>query len=103
MTIGVLVAALADRIRGLRISREVAPRERESRASSIPASTARGAIPVVAHAELLQATTKQPPRVFRAEPKIAATPPDRPRRGAREDVSQRTLDLSVVLALARGA
>lgn len=60
--VGVLAVALADRIRGLRASREPAPRDRARRAA---------AIPVVESADLLRATPpKQPPRAPRAEPKV---------------------------------
>ena len=65
VAIGVLAAALADRIRGLRISRDTAPRDRASRAPSVPAQPARTAIPVVEHAELLRSKPRPP----RAEPK----------------------------------
>ena len=77
VALGVLAAALADRIRGLRIARdarEAAPRERVSRATSVPAPPARPAIPVVEHAELLRSTPPKPPRAPRAEPKVAASP-----------------------------
>lgn len=54
VAIGVLAAAAADRIRGLRISREPAPRERSTRSQSPatqqerqPTQQARQAIPVV--------------------------------------------------------
>jgi hypothetical protein len=63
VALGVLAAALADRIRGLRISRETAPRERTSRAQSAPA-----VIPVVE----LTATKPRQPR----EPKAAQTSTD---------------------------
>ena len=65
VALGVIAAALADRIRGIRISRDV-PEPRPSRAQSAPA--ARSGIPVVETAELLRpATTK--PRAPRGEPK----------------------------------
>ena len=77
VALGVLAAALADRIRGLRIARdarEAVPRERASRASSVPAQPPRAVIPVVEHTELLRpAAPKQPPRTPRAEPKVAAS------------------------------
>ena len=74
VAIGVLAAALADRIRGVRISRdasESAPRERASRAASVPA--ARSVIPVVEHAELLRSTPApaKPSRAPRTESKSA--------------------------------
>lgn len=64
VAIGVLAAALADRIRGLRIAREAAPRERASRPQFAPA-----VIPVVEAAELLRATPAKP-RAPRAAPKV---------------------------------
>ena len=75
VALGVIAAALADRIRGLRISRDARdtiPRERVSRAPSVPAQPARAAFPVIEHAELLRGTPKQP-RGARAEPKVAAS------------------------------
>ena len=70
VAIGVLAAALADRIRGLRISRdarEAAPR----RAASVAAHSPRATIPVVEHSEYrgTPAPVKQP-RAPRAEPKV---------------------------------
>ena len=68
VALGVLAAALADRIRGLRVSRRDAePRERATRAPSVPAPpvpmhAARTTIPVVEAAE--------PPKQPKA-PKIA--------------------------------
>lgn len=50
VAIGVLAAALADRIRGLRVSRDAVPRERTNRAQVSPA-----AIPVIEPAEMLRA------------------------------------------------
>lgn len=73
VAIGVLAAALADRIRGLRISRDAAPRDRGDRAPSVPAQPARAAIPVVDHAELHRATPPKQPRPPRAEPKVVAS------------------------------
>ena len=72
VAIGVLAAALADRIRGLRISRdarEATPRA--SRAASVPAPSARASIPVVEHSEYrgMPAPAK-PPRAPRTEPKV---------------------------------
>jgi hypothetical protein len=68
VALGVLAAALADRIRGLRVSRETAPRERASRATSVPAQQERQAIPVV---ELPRATMPKQPKAPRTEPKVA--------------------------------
>lgn len=65
VAIGVLAAAAADRIRGLRISREPAPRERTSRAPSVPAQQERQAIPVI---DLPRATMPKQPKSPR-EPK----------------------------------
>lgn len=65
VAIGVLAAAAADRIRGLRISREAAPRERAPRAPSVPAQQERQAIPVV---ELPRPTVPKQPK---APPKAA--------------------------------
>jgi Holliday junction resolvasome RuvABC DNA-binding subunit len=65
VAIGVLAAALADRIRGIRASRETAPRERASRAPSVPAQSARQVIPVV---ELPRAPMPKQPKA-RPEPK----------------------------------
>ena len=69
VAIGVLAAALADRIRGLRVSRDaVAPRDRPSRVQSVHA-----AIPVVDSVELLRVTPAapaKPPRAPRAEAKV---------------------------------
>ena len=74
VAIGVLAAALADRIRGLRISRdarEAAPRERLSRAASVPAHSARASIPVVEHSEYRGTPAPgKPPRAPRTEPKV---------------------------------
>jgi hypothetical protein len=69
VAIGVLAAAAADRIRGLRISREPAPRERASRAPSAPAQQERQAIPVVELPPTAVATKPRQPR----ESKIAAS------------------------------
>lgn len=70
VAIGVLAAALADRIRGLRVSRRDAePRERAARAPSVPVHATRAAIPVV-DAELVQAVSPKP-RTPRPEPKVA--------------------------------
>jgi hypothetical protein len=72
VAIGVLAAALADRIRGLRISRDAATRERASRpAAPAPAQPARSSIPVVEHAEL-RSTPAKPLRAPRAESKVAS-------------------------------
>lgn len=72
VAVGVLAAALADRIRGLRVSREVAPRERASRAQGAPA-----AISVVDPGDLLRAAPAaapaKPPRAQRAESRSAAS------------------------------
>ena len=62
VALGVLAAAAADRIR-LRISREPAPRERTSRAPSVPAQQERQAIPVV---ELPRATLPKQPKAPKA-------------------------------------
>ena len=71
VALGVLAAALADRIRGLRISRDAAAsRERASRAPSVPAQPARGAIPVIEAAELRP--MPKHPKMPRAEPKVTA-------------------------------
>lgn len=70
VALGVLAAALADRLRGLRIARDArdaAPRERASREPSVPAQPARTAIPVVE-----QAPPPKPMRPSRPEPKVAA-------------------------------
>ena len=70
VTAGVLVSALADRVRGLRSSREAqAPRERASRAPSQPA--ARQAIQVEEAADLPRAAAVKP-RAPRVEPKAPA-------------------------------
>ena len=67
VAIGVLAAALADRIRGIKLAREAAPREpRTARTPSAPA-----AIPVV-DVELLRAAPAKPSRTPRPEPKVAA-------------------------------
>jgi hypothetical protein len=66
VAVGVLAAALAERLRGLRGTREVAPRERPSRAPA--AHSARTAIPVVETAELFRAPTPPKPQ-RRVEPK----------------------------------
>jgi hypothetical protein len=71
VAIGVLAAALADRIRGLRISRDAASRDRASRAPSVPVQPARTAIPVV------DAAPQRQPRV-RTEPKVANAAPASP-------------------------
>jgi hypothetical protein len=73
VAVGVLSSALADRIRGIKLSRETQPRERAGRAQSVAA-----AVPVVVPAELLRATPSvaaaKPPRVPRAESKpVVAT------------------------------
>ena len=79
VAIGVLAAALADRIRGVRIARdasEALPRERSangwrSRAVSGPAHAARTSIPVVEHAEYRSTPAPvKPPRAPRPEPKV---------------------------------
>ena len=64
---GVLAAALADRIRGLRVTRSVEPRERASRAPSVHA--ARTVIPVFEAAPLRSTPAK--PRASRVEPKVS--------------------------------
>jgi hypothetical protein len=64
VSVGVLVAALADRVRGLRAAREAAPRERASRAQSAPVG-----IHVVESAELLRSTPAAKPVRSRVEPK----------------------------------
>ena len=67
VSIGVLASALADRIRGLRVSREgYAPRERTSRATSVPVAP-----PVIPVMEVRSAPPK-PPRVPRSEPKATS-------------------------------
>jgi hypothetical protein len=72
VSIGVLVASLADRVRGQRGPREAAPRERASRAQSTPA-VAHAAIQVVETAELLRsAPAVKPVRATRVESKPAA-------------------------------
>lgn len=73
VAIGVLAAALADRIRGLRISRDTAPRDRGNRAPSVPAQPARATIPVVEAAELHRGTPPKQQRAPRPEPKVAAS------------------------------
>ena len=76
VALGVLAAALADRIRGLRVSREAreaAPRDRAGRAPSVPAQPPRAAIPVVEHAELLRPAAPKQPRTPRSEPKVTAS------------------------------
>ena len=70
VALGVLAAALADRLRGLRIARDArdaAPRERASREPSVPAQPTRSAIPVVE-----QAPPPKPLRSSRPEPKVTA-------------------------------
>ena len=75
VALGVLAAALADRIRGLRVSRRDAePRERAARALSVPAQ---GRPPVPMHAAhtaipVIEMSPKQP-RVPRPEPKVTAS------------------------------
>jgi len=70
VAVGVLSAALADRIRGLRGSREVAPRERASRAPAPPAThSSRTVIPVVESAELFRTPTPPAKPQRRVEPK----------------------------------
>jgi len=71
VAVGVLASALADRIRGLRISRDATPRERPSRVPSVPAHSVRSAIPVVEHVEPLRAVPPKQARAPRAEPKGA--------------------------------
>lgn len=69
VSIGVLASALADRIRGLRVSREgYAPRERANRVTSMPVAPA----PVIPVMEVRSAPPK-PPRVPRVEPKATGT------------------------------
>lgn len=75
VAVGVLAAALADRIRGLRVSRDAAPRERASRAPSTPAHSARTAIPVIESAELPPTPPKQP-KLPRTAPKDASADGD---------------------------
>ena len=80
VALGVLAAALADRIRGLRVSRRDAePRERATRAPSVPAPSVptQGRTPVPMHAArtsipVVEMPPKQP-RVPRPEPKVTAT------------------------------
>lgn len=70
VAIGVLAAALADRIRGLRVSRrDVEPREYTKRGASAIAHAARTSIPVIETAEL----RRTPPKPPRPEPKVAAS------------------------------
>jgi len=66
VAVGVLANALADRIRGLKIAREAAPRERASRVQSAPAI-----IPVI-EPELVRPAPAKPPRAPRIEPKPTA-------------------------------
>ena len=67
VSIGVLASALADRIRGLAVSREgYAPRERATRATSVPVAP-----PVIPVMEVR--SPPKPPRVPRVEPKAAGT------------------------------
>jgi len=67
VAIGVLAAAAADRIRGLRISRETAaPRER---ARSFTVQQERQVIPVV---DLPRAAPPKQPKASRAEPKVTS-------------------------------
>lgn len=71
VTAGVLVSALADRVRGLRSSRGAeAPRERASRVQNQPG--ARQAIQVEEVGELPRAAAVKP-RAPRVEPKAAAS------------------------------
>ena len=65
LALGVIAAAIADRIRGLRAARETAPRERASRAQSAPA-----VISVVETADLRSTPVTKTVRAVRAEPKI---------------------------------
>lgn len=70
VALGVLATALADRIRGLRVSRRDAePRERTTRAPSVPAQPAYAAIPVVETGELPRSPKPRVPRA--TEPKAA--------------------------------
>lgn len=74
VALGVIAAALADRIRGLRIAREAAnrePRERAGRAPSVAAQPARVTFPVES-AEPLRAPAPKQPRA-RNEPKVTAS------------------------------
>ena len=66
VAVGVLANALADRIRGLKIAREAAPRERASRVQSAPAI-----IPVI-EPELVRPAPAKPPSAPRIEPKPTA-------------------------------
>src|SRR5262245_42318136 len=70
VSIGVLASALADRIRGLSVSRDHAPRERTSRT---PAAVARPVIPVVEFEAPVRAVPPKPPRTPRHEPKAAGS------------------------------
>lgn len=67
VAVGVLASALADRIRGLRVARDSAPRERANRAHS-----ARSVIPVVEVPELHRAAPPRQPRAQRAAPNVNA-------------------------------
>src|SRR5262245_42171552 len=65
VAVGVLAAALADRIRGVRVQRDAAPRERAGRAPGAPA-----AIPVIRPSDLLHASiATKPIRAVRTEPR----------------------------------
>ena len=78
VALGVLAAALADRIRGLRVTRRDAEPHERARGPLVPAQSrapvsahaVRTAIPVVETAELLQATSPKQPKASRAEPKV---------------------------------
>ncbi len=75
VAIGVLVTALADRIRNLRAARETAPRERAGRAQHAHAHAPAPAsvIPVVTPADLFRpAPAAKQPRPPRAESRVAA-------------------------------
>ena len=72
VAIGVLASALADRVRGLKVSREVAPRERAARAQSAPAVIT--VVEAVEQPRSAPATPAKQPRVPRAESTPAAAP-----------------------------
>lgn len=69
VSVGILVAALADRVRGLRAAREAAPHKQPSRVQSTPAG-----ITVIESAELLRpAPAAKPVRAPRVEPKASVS------------------------------
>jgi hypothetical protein len=71
VAVGVLSSAIADRIRGVKITRETQPRERASRASSAPAIVV--SPPVIEYAKPIPVPTSKPARALRTESKTAAT------------------------------